>query len=169
MTRANVQPINLIARQAYIALASLLLHSCLSSEESFTAGRLERLCEASLPICSTRVTCSLDEESYLTGIFPGAERAMVYTPHPKTDVTLHFLFKEQVYPGTEMLIRAHQIGCVALQEERLLDVDVFTRAGEDRILSFTFELEGRGDHLIEWFSDATASYVLLVEYDQRRD
>lgn len=147
----------------------MVLSGCVSREDSFTSGRIERLCEASLPICNTRVTCTVDEESYLTGVFPGAERALIYTPHPKTTVTLNLLFDEQIFPGGELLVRAHQIGCVEVKEERLVDVDVFERAGDDRIISFTFELEGRGDHLIEWFSDATASYVLTVDYKQRRD
>ena len=146
-----------------------LLSSCISREESFTAGRIEKLCEASLPICNTRVTCSADEDTYLTGAFPGAERAMVYTPHPLTKVTLNFLIDEQIFPGTEMLVRAHQIGCVEIEEKRLVDVDIFQRAGDDRILSFSFDLEGRGDHLIEWFSDATATYVFTVDYEQRKE
>jgi hypothetical protein len=143
--------------------------SCVSREESFTAGRIERLCEASLPICNTRVTCSADEDTYLTGAFPGAERAMVYAPHPLTTVTLSFLIDKQIFPGTEMLVRAHQIGCVEIEEKRLVDVDIFQRAGDDRILSFSFDLEGRGDHLIEWFSDATATYVFTVDYKQREE
>ena len=141
--------------------------SCISNEESFTHGRLEKLCEASLPICNTRVTCTLDTESYLKGAFPGAERAMIYTPHPLTTVTIHFLINEQIYPGTEMLVRAHQIGCVEISEERLENVDIFTRAGDDKILSFSFDLEGRGDHLIEWFADATARYSVAIDFKQR--
>ena len=145
------------------------LMGCVSQQDSFTAGRIERLCEASLPICNTRVTCALDEESYLTGVFPGAERTMIYTPHPLTTLTVNFLIDEQVFPGTEMLVRAHQIGCVEVYEERLVDVDIFNRAGDDRILSFTFELEGRGDHLIEWFADASATYAVTIDYEQRRE
>ena len=143
--------------------------SCISTEESFTSGRLEHLCEASLPICNTRVTCIVDETSYLKGAFPGAERAMVYAPHPRTKVTIHFLIEDQIYPGTEMLVRAHEIGCVEIQEERLTDVDIFRRAGDDRILSFSFDLEGRGDHLIEWFADASAAYLLTIDLEKRSD
>ncbi len=146
-----------------------LLSGCLSREDTFTEGRIERLCSASLPICNTRVTCTLDQESFLTGAFPGAERTMIYTPHPLTTVTVSFLIDEQIFPGTEMIVRAHQIGCVEVQEERLLDVDIFNRAGDDRILSFRFDLEGRGDHLIEWFADATATYAVTVSYTQRDD
>ena len=150
-----------------VLMLSISLSSCLSNEDSFTAGRLERLCEASLPICQTRVTCQLDEKSYLTGVFPGAEKAMIYTPHPLTTVTVRFLLDQQSYPGTEMLVRAYQIGCVEVLEERLVDVDIFSRAGDDRILEFSFDLEGRGDHLIEWYADATVQYVVNIDYKQR--
>ena len=162
----------LISRLLFSSIALLTLcavSGCISREESFTAGRIEQLCEASLPICNTRVTCSAGEDTYLTGAFPGAERAMLYTPHPLTTVTLNFLIDEQIFPGTEMLVRAHQIGCVEIEEERLVDVDIFQRAGDDRILSFSFDLEGRGDHLVEWFSDATATYVMTVDYKQRKE
>ena len=151
----------------FSVLISTLCMSCVSREDTFTEGRLERLCEASLPICQTRATCTLDEESYLTGVFPGAEKAMIYTPHPLTTVTVRFLLDEQAYPGTEMIVRAHQIGCVELEETRLVDVNIFTRAGDDRILEFSFELEGRGDHLVEWFADATATYSVTVDFKQR--
>ena len=153
-----------------IFLASFMcitLSSCVSNEDSFTSGRLERLCEASLPICQTRVTCQLDEKSYLKGVFPGAEKAMVYTPHPLTTVSIRFLLDEQSFPGTEMLVRAYQVGCVEVIEERLVDVDIFARAGDDRILEFSFDLEGRGDHLIEWYADATVQYVVNIDYKQR--
>ena len=149
------------------SLCSMLCAGCVSREDTFTEGRLERLCEASLPICQTRVTCALDEKSYLAGVFPGAEKAMVYTPHPLTTVTVRFMIDEQKFPGTEMIVRAHQIGCVEIQEERLVDVNIFTRAGDDRILEFSFELEGRGDHLIEWFADATATYLVNIDFEQR--
>ncbi len=169
-TRAYRQSLNacfLCAILALFTLFSLSLSSCMSNEDSFTAGRLEKLCEASLPICQTRVTCQLDEQSYLSGVFPGAEKAMVYTPHPLTTVTIRFLLDEQSFPGTEMLVRAYQVGCVELLEERLVDVDIFARAGDDRILEFSFDLEGRGDHLIEWFADATAKYVVHIDFKQR--
>ena len=34
---------------------------------------------------------------------------------------------------------------------------------QTKTVDFTFELEGRGDHLLEWFSDAAASYTLIVD------
>ena len=151
-----------------LCIAVSSLSGCLSREENFTQGRLETLCEASLPICKTRVTCTLDEQHYLTGVFPGAQRAVVYTPHPRTTITTRILLDDQIYPGTEFFIRAYQVGCVGVEEERLADVDVFQRAGDDRVLEFTFILEGRGDHLIEWFSDATASYAVAIDLSLRK-
>ena len=157
-----------VTKSALALLSVCIFSACLSNEDTFTAGRIEKLCEASLPVCNTRVTCLVDEETYLRGVFPGAERALIYTPHPETTVTVSFLIDEQISPGTEMIVRAHQVGCVEVKEERLIDVDIFERAGDDRILSMTFDLEGRGDHLIEWFADATATYLVTVNYKIRR-
>jgi hypothetical protein len=140
----------------------LLLSGCLSRDEEFTAGRLEARCEASIPVCATRAACALNNTTFASGRFPGAQRAIVYTPHPRTTLTARLLLDDQEYPGTELLVRAYQVGCVDVFEERLADIDIFQRAGDDRALDFTFELEGRGDHLIEWYSDAAASYTLTV-------
>ena len=148
---------------------SVGLSSCQSRQETFTQGRLESLCEASLPICKTRVTCTLDESSYISGIFPGAQSAVIYTPHPQTDIKVLLLLDEQVYPGTELMVRVYQVGCVEVKEEKWIDVDLFEQAGDDRIIELDFEVEGRGDHLIEIFSDATASYSLGIQMSLRRN
>ena len=147
---------------ALSALSGSALSGCLSRAEEFTAGRLEARCDASIPVCATRASCALGDDSFARGRFPGAQRAVVYTPHPRSALTARLLLDEQVYPGTELLVRVYQVGCVDVLEERLVDIDIFARAGEDRVLDFTFELEGRGDHLIEWYSDAAASYTLNV-------
>jgi|GEM_PF-860864 len=144
------------------ALPIAPLQGCLSRADELTAGRLEARCDASIPVCATRASCALSGETFARGRFPGAQRAVVYAPHPRSTLTARLLLDEQVYPGTELLVRAYQVGCVDVLEERLVDVDIFRRAGEDRVLDFTFTLEGRGDHLIEWYSDAAASYTLTV-------
>lgn len=143
--------------------------SCQSRQEAFTQGRLETLCEASLPICKTRATCTLDDSSYISGIFPGSQSAVIYTPHPKTNIKVLLLLDKQIYPGTELMVRVYQIGCVEVKEEKWVDVDLFEQAGDDQIIELDFEVEGRGDHLLEIFSDATASYALGVKMSLRRD
>jgi hypothetical protein len=135
----------------------------MTREENFTQGRLEALCETPTAVCQTRASCELSEERFVTGAFPGGQRAVVYAPHPRTTLTVRILLDDQRYPGTELFVRAHQLGCVDSLEERLVDIDLFQRAGEDRTLDFTFELRGQGDHLIEWFSDASATYTLVVD------
>ena len=157
---SNTRPLRSIGDACLLGVLICALSSCLSRQDNFTQGRLEELCEASLPICKTRVTCTLDEPSFVTGTFPGAQSAVIYTPHPRSILTVRLLLDDQIYPGTELLVRAYQVGCADIEEERLLDVDLFTRAGDDRVIEFTFTLNHRGDHLIEWFSDATATYAV---------
>ena len=153
------------------ALLSLILSftisGCLSREENFTQGRLRATCESATPICSGRATCTVSPKRYLEGTFPGAERAILYLQHPRSQVTVRMLLAEQVYPGTELLVRVHELGCASAEEEQLVDVDIFRRAGDDRILTFTFDVDGRGDHLIEFFSDMSARYTVTVDVEKR--
>jgi hypothetical protein len=143
----------------------LLISGCESRIDQFTAGKLESLCRVSLPICQTRVTCVLDEESFIAGDFPGSQSILLYAQHPKNKLKLKILLSEQVYPGTEFLIRVYDVGCASLQEEQLKNVDLFMRAGDDQILDFEFDFNGLGDHLIEVFSDMNAHYQLIVEIE----
>ena len=157
----------LISRILIWMISMTLLSSCLSREESFTQGRLEELCQTSVPICQSKVTCQLSDQNFITGVFPGAERAMVYTPHPRSTLTLRFLLDEQVYPGTEFLVRVYQVACLEKEEEHLRDIDIFKQAGQNRILEFSFDLVGEGDHLIEWFADASARYTLNASLEYK--
>ena len=154
-----------------LMLVVLMMTSCLSREENFTQGRLEELCQTSVPICQTKVTCQLSDKNFIEGTFPGAERAMVYTPHPRTKLTLRFLLNDQIYPGTEFFIRVYQVACIDQIEEQIKDVDIFKQAGQNRVLEFSFDLIGEGDHLIEWFADASARYTLAasLEYQLAED
>ena len=165
MDQLSPMMIPLIHQKALLLMvvASTVL-GCYSRADEFTQGRLHSVCSASIPVCQTRATCVVDDQSYIKGVFPGAERAIIYAPHPRTQVHVRILLDELQSPGTEFMIRAFQIGCIEKKEERIKDTNIFIRAGGDRVLDFTFDLEGRGDHLIEWFSDATAKYVLNVDF-----
>ena len=156
------------SRALFLLSLSLTISGCLSREENFTQGRLRAACESATPICSGRATCTLSPKRYLEGTFPGAERAILYLQHPRSQVTVRMLLAEQVYPGTELLVRVHELGCASAEEEQLVDVDIFRRAGDDRILNFTFDVDGRGDHLIEFFSDMSARYTVTVDVEKRK-
>ncbi len=44
-------------------------------------------------------------------------------------------------------------------------MDVFARAGDDRTLEFTLPTGGRGDHLLEIFSDMSAEWLITAEVE----
>jgi hypothetical protein len=157
-----------LGKQGVLWLLCLtILSSCLSREENFTQGRLEEICRTSVPICQTKVTCQMSDQNFVKGTFPGAERAMIYTPHPRSTLTLRFLLDKQVYPGTEFLVRTYQVACIEKEEENLKDIDIFKQAGQNRVLEFTFDLIGEGDHLIEWFADASARYTVTATLEYK--
>ncbi|MEE2644573.1 MAG: hypothetical protein VYD19_06530 [Myxococcota bacterium] len=147
----------------------VLASGCLSREENFTQGRLKATCTETTPICSGRATCTLSPTRYLEGVFPGAEKAVLYIQHPRSRVKMRVLLSEQVYPGTEFLARIHDLGCADAEEVQLLEVDIFRRAGDDRVLDFSFDVDGRGDHLVELFSDMSARYTVTVDIERRGD
>jgi hypothetical protein len=148
-----------------ILLIGLLtsIMGCENRIDDFTAGKLESLCQVSIPVCQTRVTCLIDEDHFISGDFPGSAAVLLYAEHPKNRLKIKLLLSEEVYPGTELLIRLYDVGCVSSQEERVADRDIFLLAGEDQILDFEFEFNGLGDHLIEIFSDMNAHYQMIVD------
>ena len=143
---------------------SLFYVGC-TAEESFTSGRLQPLCEELIPVCSTKASCVLDQQSVLDAEFPGGHRFIVHSIDDDRTLVLRMLLADEVFPGTELFIRTYTPGCLDFKEERLLDVDFFDMAGADGILEFHFPLGGRGDHLVELFSDMSARYLLAVELE----
>lgn len=145
------------------ALSAIALAACQTPEDEFTAGRLETPCDGTLPICAVRAGCVLDYGNFVRGAFPGAVRVVVRAERDRAILRLRLLLDDQLYPGTELLIQAHGIGCGAVEQIREVDIDLFARAGEDQTLEYTLPLPGRGDHLLELFSDMSARWVLAVD------
>ena len=141
---------------------SLPLCGCTSDEGVFTQGRLEDLCNASIPVCDTQASCVLEEDEFFEGAFPGGTRLIVRTETEQADLIVRFLLTEPLYPGTEILVQAYDTSCGELSEEHPKDIDLFRLAGDDRILEFSLPVEGRGDHLLEVFSDMSSTYILNV-------
>jgi hypothetical protein len=135
---------------------------CVEADETFTQGRLRATCNSAIPVCDTRAACVLGDDEYLEGSFPGGEEFIVRTESGDRRLVVRFLLREMISPGTEMLVRAHQSGCAEFDERRLRDVDLFERAGDDRILQFELDLQGRGDHLVEIFSDMAADFSMTT-------
>ncbi|MFB6263784.1 MAG: hypothetical protein ABEL76_09200 [Bradymonadaceae bacterium] len=136
--------------------------ACADSQKAFTAGRLRTTCNNAIPVCDDRASCHLSNDEYVRGRFPGGRKVVVRARSERARLRVRFLFEKMVAPGTELLIRAHSPDCSDFEQRRPTDVDFFERAGDDRILGYTLPLKGRGDHLVEVFSDMSAKYVMTT-------
>lgn len=149
-----------------VALAALsLMGGCQSQEEEFTNDRLEQLCEGAIPICDLYAGCVLNDDEYISGQFPGAQRAIIPVESGQRRLRVRLLFTQMVFPGTEFLLQVSDVGCGRVEQVQLIDVDVFDRAGDDSVLQFDIDLkdEDGGDRLVEIFSDMAASWLLVVD------
>lgn len=146
---------------ALCALAALA-SGCLDDESVFTEGRLEDPCNGSIPVCRTQAGCVLETDEYFRGVFPGGVRKIVRSDTDKSKLVVRLLLTEPLFPGTELLVQAYASGCGTFKEEHVQNVDLFDFAGDDRLIEFELELEGRGDHLLEIFSDMSSDYILAV-------
>ena len=144
------------------SLGLMCLSGCFTDESLFTDGRLEDLCNGSIPVCETQAACVLDVDEFYRSEFPGGARMIVRTEAEQSTLIVRFLLTETLYPGTELLVQAYEPGCGELDERHLQDINLFEFAGDDRILEFELELPGRGDHLLEIYSDMSAQYLMTV-------
>lgn len=151
-------------KPACLLLASTLW-SCQTQQAEFTEGRLEDLCAGAIPVCQLRAACVLEPDEFVRGQLPGAQRLIIRSDFDDMHAVVRILLEEQAYPGTELLLQAWSPGCGDLDQEQRLDVDLFALAGDDRILQFELALGEKGDHLLEFFSDMTAAYLLTVDVE----
>lgn len=145
-----------------LAVAALAASGCLSAEEIFTGDRLENLCVEALPVCGQRAGCVLAEDQFIEGTFPGGQRLIVRTPTERSELVVRIFLADPVDPGTELQVRAGDVGCTGFDEIQRRDVDLFELAGSSRTLTEVLEVEGRGDHLVEVFSDMASDFLLRV-------
>ena len=70
-------------------------------------------------------------------------------------------------PGTELLVQLFEPDCTLdtlNARVHLTDVDVIQEAGQDRTLIFEDLVASQaGEHVLELYSDASTSYLLIVE------
>ncbi len=149
-----------------LILATLSLSACLSEEELFTQGRLEKYCRSAIPACAVQASCVLGDKDYLSGHFPGGARVIARSQPNDTSIKIRILLTEPLAPGTQLLIQVSSPGCDEITEERLEDIDLFALAGEDRILDLNVPLIGQGDHLVEVFSDMSSTWLMTFELSQ---
>ena len=140
--------------------------SCQSAEDTFANNRINLMCDQAYAICDVTAGCLLDEDHYIEGVFPGTHRLVIETEEDVTPVRLLLFLSEMEAPGTELLVQVYQPNCAmdsATGREHLENVDIFDVAGNDRTIIIELDAIGKGEHLVELFSDARARYMLAVE------
>ncbi len=162
----NIYPTNAVRLLALIICAAPLLGGCLSDESVFTQGRLEDPCNGSIPVCATQAACVIDDDEYVRSEFPGGNRLIVRTETEQATVVVRILLTEPIDPGTELLVQVFEPGCGDFDEDHPRDIDLFEFAGDDRVMEFELDMPGRGDHLLEVFSDMSSEYLLAVIVDE---
>ncbi len=147
--------------------AGLLFFSvgCVSDEAVFTQGRLQAFCDRTIPMCSTRATCLIDDESFVKSQFPGGVRSVVRNTFDDDRLVVRILLTEALAPGTVLQVDLQSADCGQVDMERIADVDLFQEAGNDRVFEFELDFHGRGDHLLSVFSDMNAQYLLTVDFE----
>lgn len=151
---------------ALIAL-SLLAAGCIDDTRLFTEGRLEDPCNNAIPICNTQAGCTVHNESFYAGEFPGGLRFIVRGEAEENTLIARFLLDDMIFPGTEMLVHVKTPDCNSFEEEHVRERDLFDLSGDDRVLEYVLDMPGRGDHLLEVFSDMSATYQMTTTVEAK--
>lgn len=151
-----------------VALAwAAMTSGCQAGSETFVGDRLPMLCDGIYWTCNVSAACTIDEDHFLEGSFPGTHRFLVHTDELSSGLlSLRLYFEEMRAPGTELLAQVYEPACLVdgeLGRVHYEDVDLFDEAGDDRVLDLELEVEERGEHLVEIYSDASASFLLTVD------
>jgi hypothetical protein len=140
--------------------------SCQSGAEAFVDGRGLSICDEAYQICDVPAGCVLDRDHYVEGAFPGSRRFVVVTEERDVRIILRIFFDSQVAPGTRLLVHALEPDCSMdpdKAEAVMENVDIFKKAGSDKMLEFDLEVAETGEHLVEITSDAATEYLLTVD------
>ncbi len=155
-----------LPRLVVAVVCAALMVSCAGDQEVFVGQRLEKRCNVSIPACDTQASCVLTNHDYYSGDFPGGLKTLVRTDTDHAKLVARLLLTDMVFPGTELQITAHTPGCDTFDEVHKKDVDLFELAGDNRTLEYELDLKGRGDHLVEIFSDMSASYLMTLDVEE---
>lgn len=140
--------------------------SCVDDETVFTGGRLEDPCNGSIPVCNTQAACVLENDEFYRSEFPGGVRFIVRSETEDAKLVVRALLTEPLFPGTEFNVIANEPSCGRFDQELIKDVDLFQFAGDDRIIEFELDIPGRGDHLVELFSDMSSTYLFTTTVEE---
>ncbi len=140
-----------------------------TSEATFLAeaSEGETFCDGVWPVCAGQFAgCALDTDHYLSGKFPGSRKFIVETSPGDWEIEVLFFLGDRLSPGTETEVSWFEPGCAEeyryqLSKDKIAG-DLFEQAGRDQVFSVRRGVVDPGDHLIEFYSDATCRYKLRI-------
>jgi hypothetical protein len=148
---------------ALAAVSIAIVSGCVTAEDRFIQGRKEILCLTEFPVCDSIAGCELNREVYVSTAFPGEHQFLFRTAEADVIVEVGVFFRERNFPGTEVITRLHTPDCGNYDEDTTHSDDTFQEAGDDRTLTFELDAGGEGDHLLQVFSDASATALVRAE------
>ena len=149
-------------RIAVCAVAVCLLTACPGKVEQFIGARAEDACNKDWNVCDTVVGCLIGGTTYISGRFPGTQQVGIQVFEP-SNVTISFLLEEADSAGTETDIDLWEDSCRSRVRLEITGKDFFAEADKTGQVTRTEELSGTGDHLIDFNSDARATYLFKVD------
>ncbi len=141
---------------------------CGDRKDAFLGARVEDRCDESWPVCDVVAGCVLGPESYREGNFPGEGRFIVRVAEPSI-VKVSFFLEDATAAGEETVIVWNEDGCRGRVREAITGRTFLAEAERMDGVTREAQLNGVGDHLIEYASDAQARYVVKVDVVPKRN
>lgn len=146
-----------------LAFLSIVLAACgLGPQDNFTLGRELDRCDRTFPFCGYTAGCVLGTGKYVEGRFPGTKSFIVPAP-AESFIRVRIFFATQEAIGDELQVLWDEPGCFDTYEWTENSIDIFRRAGNDRVLEHAEQVFLDGDHLVRVRSNVVADYVIVVE------
>ncbi len=149
--------------QGAIAVSLLALTTgCPGKVEQFIGSRVEDPCNHDWNVCDKVVGCLIGGTSYISGRFPGTQQVGIQVFEP-SNITVTFLLEEAQSAGEQTSIDLWEDSCRSRVRLEITGKDFFAEADKTGEVKRTAQLSGTGDHLIDFTSDARATYLFKVD------
>jgi hypothetical protein len=156
-------------RAAALAAGLLLLLGCGGSKEEFIGLRSEDVCDQTWPVCERVVGCILGGQTFVSGRFPAQGQFLVRLAEPST-VTVGLYVEGVAGTGTDdAYIHWWEAGCSKRIRQSATALAFVTETERSGSFERSADLVEIGDHLIEFFADAQATYFTKVDVVPLRD
>lgn len=162
-------------RAARIALALAApavvaaLCGCGGTKEEFLGFRSQDACDQTWPVCERVVGCILGGQTYVSGRFPAQGQFLVRLAEPAT-VKVGLFVEGVAGTGTDdAYIHWWENGCSKRIRQSTTAVAFVAETERSGFFERSADLVEIGDHLIEFFADAQATYFAKVDVLPLRD